>query len=68
METFLNLLYHFTWISVISANVFTLKDLKLKQDFQQLQHNCDFHGKLMRVIVGLSNPSTSVASGYGDLF
>ena len=65
MQIFPNLLFYFTLIQMISANILTLKDLRSMQD---VQHDCNFNGKLIRAVVGLSNPSTRVASGYnGDL-
>ena len=65
MQIFPNLLFYFTLIQMISANILTLKDLRSIQD---VQHDCNFNGKLIRAVVGLSNPSTRVASGYnGDL-
>ena len=64
MKIFPNLLFYFTLIHMISANILTLKDIRLMQD---VQHDCNFNGKFIRAIVGLSNPSTRVASGYdGD--
>ena len=66
MKNFPNVLFYFTLIPMISANIVTLKDIRLMQD---VQNDCDFNGKLIRAVVGLSNPSTRVASGYnGDLY
>ena len=54
-------LFHINLIHIVFAKVLTLKDLR--QDFE-FEKDCNFNGKLIRAIIGLSNPNTRVASGY----
>ena len=61
MEKLSSWLFHINLIHIISAKVLTLKDLR--QDFE-FEKDCNFNGKLIRAIIGLSNPNTRVASGY----
>ena len=61
MEKISSWLLHINLMHIVSAKVLTLKDIR--QDFD-LEKDCNFNGKLIRAIIGLSNPNTRVASGY----